>query len=63
MAELEPGQQETRDHFETLISAVSPLLDLVLAVGERVSRVAEPTDFEYYPIRDDEPEPQPPASR
>jgi len=61
--ELEPGQQETKQHFESLISTVSPLLDLVLAVGERISRVAEPTDFEYYPIRDEEPESEPPASR
>jgi len=61
--ELEPGQQEKKQHFESLISTVSPLLDLVLAVGERISRVAEPTDFEYYPIRDEEPESEPPASR
>ena len=58
MAELEPGQENTRDHFESMIVRVSPLLDLVLAVGERVSRIAEPTDFEYYPIRDEEPESQ-----
>ena len=63
MAELEPGQQETRDHFESLITTVSPLLDLVLAVGEKVSRIAEPTDYEYYPIRDEEPDSEPPASR
>lgn len=63
MAELEPGQQHTRDHFEAVISAAAPLLDLVLAAGERISRIAEPTDFEYYPIRDDEPESEAPPSR
>ena len=63
MAELEPGQVETRNHIESLISVASPFLDLVLAVGERISRIAEPTDFEYYPIRDDEPESGPPSSR
>lgn len=56
MAELEPGQAETRAHFESVITTVSPFLDLVLAVGERISRIAEPTDFEYYPIRDEEPD-------
>ncbi|HTU15853.1 MAG TPA: hypothetical protein VMF31_11715 [Solirubrobacterales bacterium] len=56
MAELDPGQTQTRAHFESLITTVSPLFDLVLAVGERISRVAEPTDFEYYPIRDEEPD-------
>ncbi|MGA7397452.1 MAG: hypothetical protein WBW62_08405 [Solirubrobacterales bacterium] len=63
MAELEPGQAETRGHIESLISIASPFLDLVLVVGERISRVAEPTDYEYYPIRDEEPESEPPPSR
>ncbi|MBK5232342.1 MAG: hypothetical protein JJE13_05105 [Thermoleophilia bacterium] len=58
MAELEPGQQATRNHVESAISAVAPLLDLVLAVGERLSRITEPTDYEYYPIRDEEPDEQ-----
>lgn len=63
MAELEPGQAETRDHVESLISIASPFLDLVLSVGERISRIAEPTDFEYYPIRDEEPESEQTPSR
>jgi len=63
MAELESGQEQARDHIESLISAASPILDLVLSVGERISRIAEPTDFEYYPIRDEEPDPQSPSSR
>ncbi|MGK2956004.1 MAG: hypothetical protein ACSLFI_10090 [Solirubrobacterales bacterium] len=63
MKELEPGQQATRNHIESAISAASPLLDLVLAVGDRLSRIAEPTDYEYYPIRDQEPDSEPPPSR
>lgn len=38
---------------ESAIVAVSPLLDLVLAVGERISRIAEPVDYEYYPVHDE----------
>ena len=51
MANLTPGQLATRRRFEALIGAAAPLLDGVLAVGERISRIAEPTDHEYYPIR------------
>ena len=54
MAELDPGQDRTRGWFDSAIGAASPLLDLVLALGERVSRMAEPTDYEYYPIRAEE---------
>ncbi len=36
--------------------AVSPLLDILLAVGEKISRIAEPVDYEYYPVRDEEEE-------
>ncbi len=38
---------------EAAIVAVSPLLDLVLAVGERISRIAEPVDYEYYPVHEE----------
>lgn len=51
MANLTPGQIAMRDRFERLIGAAAPLLDVVLGVGERISRIAEPTDHEYYPIR------------
>lgn len=40
-----------RGRFEAAISFAAPLLDLVLAIGERVSRIAEPVDYEYYPVR------------
>lgn len=37
--------------METLIGIAAPFLDVVLAVGDRVSRLAEPNDYEYYPVR------------
>ena len=40
-----------RGRFEAAISLAAPLLDLVLAIGDRVSRIAEPVDYEYYPVR------------
>lgn len=38
MARLTPRQERRRERFEGLISAIAPLLDMVLAAGERVSR-------------------------
>jgi hypothetical protein len=37
--------------IEMMIRIVSPLLDLVLMVGDRVSRVLEPDDPDYVPAR------------
>jgi hypothetical protein len=37
--------------IEMAIRVVSPLLDLALAVGERVSRMLEPDDPDYAPAR------------
>jgi len=37
--------------METVIGLAAPFLDLVLAAGDRISRVAEPNDYEYYPVR------------
>jgi hypothetical protein len=51
MAPLTPGQLRTRQRVEGLIRLAAPALDLVLAVGERVSRIVEPEDLEYYPPR------------
>jgi hypothetical protein len=45
-----PGQVAVRDRIESVVALVSPLLDGLLAVGERVSRIAGPSD-EYYPVR------------
>ena len=51
MAQLTPDQLRTRQRVEGLIRLAAPALDLVLAVGERVSRIVEPEDVEYYPPR------------
>lgn len=48
-----PESDPTKDKFEAAIGAAAPLLDLVLAAGERISRLAEPVDYEYYPVRAD----------
>ena len=37
--------------METLISLAAPALNLVLAFGDRLSRIVEPEDSEYYPVR------------
>lgn len=51
MAALTPREQAVRDRVESVIALAAPALDLLLAVGDRISRIAEPTDHEYYPIR------------
>ena len=51
MADLTPSQQHTRDRFEMLIGVMAPGLSLVLAAGDRISRVVQPEDFDYYPVR------------
>ena len=56
MAPLTPEQRRTRDRVETLIRLMAPGLNLVLAAGERLSRIVEPDDTEYYPIRTSLPE-------
>ncbi len=50
-APLTPEQRRTRDRVETLISLAAPALNLVLAAGDRLSRLVEPEDSEYYPVR------------
>jgi hypothetical protein len=45
-----PQQQRRRRRFEALIGFAAPMLDLVLATGDRVSRVVGGED-DYYPIR------------
>lgn len=64
MATLTPQQQATRARVEALIRVLEPGLNLVLAVGERISRIAEPEDHDYYPPRpagEDRPRPAPPS--
>jgi hypothetical protein len=51
MAPLTPDQLRTRRRVETVIRLMAPALDVVLAVGDRVSRIVERDDPEYYPPR------------
>ena len=51
MAPLTPSQRRNRERVEGLIRLAAPALDLVLAFGDRVSRIVEPRDVEYYPPR------------
>jgi hypothetical protein len=60
VAQLTPGQLRTRRRVEGMIRLAAPALDLVLAVGERVSKVVEPDDVEYYPPRVTSESPPPP---
>ncbi len=48
---MTPDQLLTRQRIEGLIKVMSPALDVVLAVGERISRIVEREDVEYYPPR------------
>jgi hypothetical protein len=50
---LTPTQRRNRERVESLIGVAAPFLDLLLAVGDRISRIAEPQDHEYYPVRAD----------
>jgi hypothetical protein len=51
VAPLTPEQRRTRDRVETFIGVIAPALNLVLAAGDRLSRIVEPEDSEYYPVR------------
>ena len=51
MAKLTAEQARNRDRVETVIRIIAPALNLVLAAGERLSRIVEPDDPEYYPAR------------
>lgn len=57
--QLTPDQRRTRERIESLIRLAQPGLNLVLAVGERLSRIVEPDDPEYYPPRVTHEEPPP----
>lgn len=51
MPNLTPEQLRRRDQVEALIRLAAPMLNLVLAAGERLSRLVEPEDYDYYPPR------------
>jgi hypothetical protein len=48
---MTPDQVRTRRRVESVIRLMAPALDLVLAAGDRVSRIVEREDVEYYPPR------------
>ena len=58
---LTPEQLRKRDRVESLIRLMTPGLNLVLAAGDRLSRLVEPVDHEYYPPRQGQVEPPPAA--
>lgn len=51
MGQLTPSQRRMQERVETVIRLMAPGLNLVLAAGERLSRLVEPEDQEYYPAR------------
>jgi hypothetical protein len=51
VANLTPSQQKKRERIESLIGLMAPALTVVLAAGDRVSRLVQPEDFDYYPVR------------
>jgi hypothetical protein len=51
VTEPTPQQRRTQERFEGLIGLMAPALDLVLGIGDRISRRIEPTDHEYQPVR------------
>ena len=59
---MTPEQLRRREQVESLIRLMAPGLNLVLAVGERLSKIVEPEDTEYYPPRAADPE-SPPRSQ
>ncbi len=59
MAPITPAQARMRERVESVIRLAAPALDLVLTVGDRVSRIIEPRDVEYYPPRVTHEEPPP----
>ena len=51
MAELTPSQLRTRERVELLIKLMEPGLNAILSAGDRISRLMEPEDHDYYPAR------------
>jgi hypothetical protein len=48
---MTPSQRAWRERFEAAIGVAAPFLDLVMNVGEGVSRVLAGPDVDYYPVR------------
>jgi hypothetical protein len=58
---LTADQRHRRDQIEGVIRLMAPALNLVLAAGERLSRIVEREDAEYYPPRPMREDPPPRA--
>jgi hypothetical protein len=57
---LTAEQRRRREQVEGVIRLMAPGLNLVLAAGERLSKLVEREDAEYYPPRPSREEPLPP---
>ena len=55
---ITPEQRRRRDQVEAVIRFIAPALNLMLAAGDRLSRIVGPEDDEYYPIRSGRIDPQ-----
>jgi hypothetical protein len=55
-------QLRTRRRVESVIRLMAPALDVMLAVGDRVSRLVGRDDIDYYPPRVRREESPPPGS-
>lgn len=62
MSALTPDQIRMRERFESVIRVAAPALNLMLAAGDRISRLVEPEDPDYYPPRSARVEPRPPTA-
>lgn len=49
MASLTPEERRRRERFETIIRIAEPALNLLLVAGERLSRLVERGEDDYYP--------------
>jgi hypothetical protein len=58
---LTADQRRRREQVEGVIKLMAPALNLVLAAGERLSKIVEPEDTDYYPPRVTEEQPPPPV--
>ena len=51
MAQPSPAQIVWRQRVESALAVVAPALDLLLAAGDRLSRVVERDDLDWVPPR------------
>ena len=60
---LTSEQRRRREQVEGVIRLMAPALNLVLAAGERLSKLVERDDPEYYPPRPSSTEEPPPRPK